>query len=797
MSVSFTCIASGNFNASSTWSYSGGTPTNPYPSQTSDSATIGNGYTVTVGATDASTVGTLTQNGTGTLTVYGAITVGNNSYNYQTAASSVLNIMQGGTFYSYGGCAYFNGTLNMYSDSTGIATLQMTGNGTPWRGSSTSNFYATGTAGYLCQLIGVGSNTSINFTWNNVWCNYCAFSGNWQFNFTNQNVASFSIQNSTISGYSQQFWVGDITATQTLLLNGNIFSGTTYTYALYPGSGTLATYPTTGSRIISNNSFDKPIHLGQGLGLQIGPNNYLVGNSTYPPITFNSGQGCYYDISGNLIYITGNGSGQANSFCLSGLLSNNLIVVDQVGNTDPNWFYLSTASTSMHPSAITLSSAASASASPTSLAISACPTNIPSGTTLYFGTQTATVNYSAGYAATGSSITITVSALPTAVAAGTIITFKNGQATVSTSASSGATSLTLNLLSMALANSEAFYYGTIPVVTTSAVAGGATSIPVASIPAAIASGTTTLPYFGVGNIFQANIGSTNSAIYLWENSSNTPPTDCSVSITNNIVLRQLNSSLVGSSGTLVDYANPSGSTYYNGYIHSVINHNTASIDYSGSGTFIGMLCLGDDLGSPYPAIVTSFQANIAHAINGHGTPSVLIYGIATYVTGNDEVLPASCGYNATFNATASTSNANTTKPGYYFPGTYGFSTTPLASSTDVTLSADPFKDSSRDLNTAYTAGWGAGQTTQGSAAANMQALCKPNGGSFGSTGTMSWLQANPGQIPRIYNAIRNGFAPTNMALNVTFSGDTNSVTNIGAVLGSYNYHFYSMMGVGS
>lgn len=134
----------------------------------------------------------------------------------------------------------------------------------------------------------------------------------------------------------------------------------------------------------------------------------------------------------------------------------------------------------------------------TTIAVTALPTALASGTRLRFGNFNITLSALANAGDT----TLSVTALPFGVNAGTLLENpRGGLVTVKTSASAGATSIEVYPIRRQLDNGSAFYVERYVVLTASATA-NATSITVSAVSYTIDSGTTAFYYdhmYLVGN----------------------------------------------------------------------------------------------------------------------------------------------------------------------------------------------------------------------------------------------------------------------------------------------------------
>ena len=271
-----------------------------------------------------------------------------------------------------------------------------------------------------------------------------------------------------------------------------------------------------------------------------------------------------------------------------------------------------------------------------------------------------------------------------------------------------------------------------------------------------------------GCVYQVACLDTNGA-FVYGNSSSWTTANLLITLKNNILLPNVNLTR-GTSGSLFNITTCPASASFN------LVHNTFAVDSGVSANFNGGIYIGDLGGAPPAGVFTSIQANLAWsgaAAAGHF--NALVTNSASATT-DDIVVKAACGYNGGLNLDSSDTVARTSKTGYRTKGTHFFSTgAPLADTTDV--DADPyFLDRTRDLSTAYVGYFG--QTTTGTALGDYRA-------------TLSYLQANmpsnSSLVPGLIAWVQQGFAPTNPQYNLTPPGDTNAVTNIGAVQGYFAY----------
>jgi hypothetical protein len=244
-----------------------------------------------------------------------------------------------------------------------------------------------------------------------------------------------------------------------------------------------------------------------------------------------------------------------------------------------------------------------------------------------------------------------------------------------------------------------------------------------------------------GCIYQSNALDNNAAFYFSEFNA-APPTLINITASNNLVLPSLNPLAPGTSGSLFIFGNTVPG------ITAALDHNTSVVDTGKS--YVGMVYLGD-LSTDVPTgSITSLRSNLAYGATA--APSLssassnnLLLKLSDTVVSLDAVTPSVSGYNGGFNLTPSSTQANTTKPGYRTKGTSLFSTVPLADTTDV--SGDPaFQDSTRDLATAYTNYLG--NTSTGTRVGDYRA-------------TVALLALNPTKVDGVRRWIRTGWMPTN------------------------------------
>ena len=269
-----------------------------------------------------------------------------------------------------------------------------------------------------------------------------------------------------------------------------------------------------------------------------------------------------------------------------------------------------------------------------------------------------------------------------------------------------------------------------------------------------------------GNLWTSNHGDNNGALFYCATTfSNTANT---INCKNNIVLPNTktldsNPTTPRSVGTLFNTTGfPAGNSAY-------IEHNTFCVD---GAAFPGAITMGDQSGVCGANSVKSVRGNIgwsAGTVSGRGW----LYTEGNGILVNDVVSPANIGFNGGLNLPASTSVGSTnnppTVPGYGSYTAFFFSSAINGNTTDVT--GDPnFVDRTRNLNTAYTSFLA--QTTTGTAAGDAQAA-------------ITQIGADVSKIATIRDWIRAGFAIRNASMNKTFSGDTNAVTNMGAVQGVF------------
>ena len=148
----------------------------------------------------------------------------------------------------------------------------------------------------------------------------------------------------------------------------------------------------------------------------------------------------------------------------------------------------------------------------TTIAVSALPLALVSGTRLRFGSFNITLSAEAKQGDT----TLTVAALPQGINAGTLIeTPRGGLVTVKTTAAAGATSLSIYPLRRDLANGSVFLVERY-VVLTAAAAASATSITIVAAGYTIESGATTLYY---DNMYM--VGNNATVMYRYSVGTNT------------------------------------------------------------------------------------------------------------------------------------------------------------------------------------------------------------------------------------------------------------------------------------
>lgn len=148
----------------------------------------------------------------------------------------------------------------------------------------------------------------------------------------------------------------------------------------------------------------------------------------------------------------------------------------------------------------------------TSIAVTALPQALASGTRLRFGSFNITLSSAVSAGAT----TLAVTALPFGVNAGTLLeTPRGGLVTVKTSASAGATSIDVYPIRRQLDNGSVFYVERYVVLTASALA-SATSITVSAVNYSMESGATAYYY---DHMYL--VGNNATVMYRYQVSSNT------------------------------------------------------------------------------------------------------------------------------------------------------------------------------------------------------------------------------------------------------------------------------------
>jgi hypothetical protein len=270
-----------------------------------------------------------------------------------------------------------------------------------------------------------------------------------------------------------------------------------------------------------------------------------------------------------------------------------------------------------------------------------------------------------------------------------------------------------------------------------------------------------------GNLYQANCLANGGAFCFVENLTVTTPVTATV--TNNLMLPNINPKAPGASSTLFTFVigSPQATTKFS----AVIDHNTSAVD-SGMG-FLGMVYAGDEETDVTPGEITSLRSNLGYAFKtptSQTARNVFLATSGTVVTPN-LVGPVSsppsstklnAGYNGGFNLTPSSPQANTTKRGYVTGGSVLFApgSVPIADTTDV--DQDPaLVDNTRDISTAYVKFFKG--TTTGTPQGDWRA-------------SLAALQADPTQTQALINWIRAGWTPTNSA----FKGTAHDGTTIGA-----------------
>jgi hypothetical protein len=281
------------------------------------------------------------------------------------------------------------------------------------------------------------------------------------------------------------------------------------------------------------------------------------------------------------------------------------------------------------------------------------------------------------------------------------------------------------------------------------------------------SGTGTVGAFS-GNVAQIYTTTGNSAIYYCATGFN-PTSSTVIQVLNNVTLANI-------SGTNVASGSIFNCTKMNSFTSVTLDHNTTHI----GGTIAGAFCIGDPSGTGVVSAgtIVSMRANLCYATaTASGTRNgVVLYGETGVAT--DACAAANCDYNGgNYFLPSSGTNTPTGRAGYInLNGGSMFSSPSSAGVHDVSStdnSKDPqFFDSTRDVATAFTSSGCLNQTSVGTKAQNFQQF---------TVYVSSQIQTDPTIISRVVTWIKSGFAPKNSLYNVTFSGDTNSVKNIGAI----------------
>ena len=353
----------------------------------------------------------------------------------------------------------------------------------------------------------------------------------------------------------------------------------------------------------------------------------------------------------------------------------------------------------------------------------------------------------------------------------------DGPTLTTSSAVSSGTSLPVTNVPANLPAGTTLNFGGVGMTLTSAVSAttSATSLPVTTIGGSITSGSQCVAVVIMGNIYQANTADNDNAPFFTK-TGYTPTISNAITVKNNLILPSIGKA-PGSSGQIFNISGDNSNTYV------TAEHNTASIQASTGISFYAMFYIGDEGGNPVAGSYVSCRSNLGWANTANtGNYFVKVKSAAA----NDVIPPSMCGYNGCWNASASNVPASSgwTSPGvsgYYGSGSYLFSTTPLAQTTDVDANPN-FVDATRDLSTAYSAAWSPiGGTSSGNGVTDWKA-------------TIAYVASNISSTPTLLSTIRNGimsgFAPTNGQLNTTYSGDLNPVTCIGAVSGSYSIPWF-------
>jgi hypothetical protein len=316
---------------------------------------------------------------------------------------------------------------------------------------------------------------------------------------------------------------------------------------------------------------------------------------------------------------------------------------------------------------------------------------------------------------------------------------------------------------------------------------GDTSLSITSVAGgSFTAGAQCYVHVYMGNVYQSNTsGGINAPLFVA--TSFTPTKDTAITVKNNIMLPSIAAASPGASGQVFNSAKLPTHSFV------TVEHNTCC---RGNDPSYGAITLGDSAQQVSTQALIACRSNITYcpASSGMGTANWLIHVKSAQnnaATSTINIInPANLGYNASWQlASPSTTTFDSTSGSTLSASTFGYdseptgsiwlaSTTISAAMTDLNNVNPQFVDMTYDLAKAYVSALG--QTTSGVALTDWKATLSYLAGSSG-------VVATPTLIATVMAGIRGGFVPTAGSYNQTYPGDTSSITNLGAVQGSYPF----------